>query len=125
MKLWILSCAAVVGLLLAPARSEASDPSAKGGQKGKQYFHLTMPHTEAECLAALDHLAAKDKKLLEKTDWGCMHGDHTGYVTVAAADEQAALAMVPEQERAKARAQHVGKFSQKDLAAIHKSMEAK
>lgn len=121
MRHWILSWAAAVGLFFAPATGEAAEDSAK---KEAQHFHLTMPHTPQQCLAALDHMSANDKKLFEKTEWGCRYGDHTGYVTITAADEQAALAMVPEPERANAKAQKVGKFTQKDLEEIHKKKAA-
>jgi hypothetical protein len=118
MSSWVVPSMVVIGLILAPARSEAAE-----SEKG-QHFHLTMPHTPEQCLAALDHMAAKDKRLFERTDWGCRYGDHTGYVTVAAENEQAALAMVPEAERANVKAQKVGKFTAKDLAEIHKKRAA-
>ena len=121
MRLEILASAAVVGLLLAPVGVHGAEKEAKG----KQHFHLTMPHTAEQCLAALDNMATKDKKLFEKTDWGCKYGDHTGYVTVAAADEEAALAMVPESERGDAKTQRVSKFTPKEAAEIHKKMAEK
>lgn len=125
MKLEILAFTAAVGLLFAPLGVRAADDAAKGKQQGKQHFHLTMPHTPEQCLAALDNMATKDKKLFEKTEWGCKYGDHTGYVTVAAADEKAALAMTPEPERANAKAQQVSKFTAKEAAQIHKKMAEK
>ncbi len=121
MRIEILAWTAAVGLLLAPLGVHGAEKAAKG----KQHFHLTMPHTSEQCLAALDNMATKDKKLFEKTDWGCKYGDHTGYVTVAASDEEAALAMVPESERAEAKAQQVGKFTPKEAAEIHKKAAEK
>jgi hypothetical protein len=42
-----------------------------------------------------------------------------------AADEKAALAMVPESERANAKTQRVSKFTPKEAAEIHKKMAEK
>jgi len=51
-------------------------------------------------LKALDDMEAASSQLLAKTDWGCMAGDHTGYLVVHASSAQAALNMVPASERA-------------------------
>jgi hypothetical protein len=122
MRLALVSWTAAIGFLLAPLGVQGAEDAAKGKQ---QHFHLTMPHTAEQCLAALDNMATKDKKLFEKTDWGCKYGDHTGYVTVAAADEKAALAMVPEPERANAKTQQVSKFTPKEAGEIHKKVAEK
>jgi hypothetical protein len=119
MRVTIAATAAALGLLLAPAAQAAETAN------DKEQFHLTMPHTKEQCLATLDRMAAKDDELFQKTDWGCRYGHHTGYVTVAAADEQAARAMVPEPDRANAKVQKVGKFTREDLEKIHKSKAAK
>lgn len=70
-------------------------------------------------------MAAKDKVLLAKMDWGCMSGDHTGYVIVQAADEKAALAKLPEANRATATAEMVTKFTPEQIKKIHEKMDKK
>jgi hypothetical protein len=64
--------------------------------------------------------AKKDNQLSE-WNWGCMDGNHTGYRMVHAADEAAALAMVPESIRGKAHAYKVGKMTPAMLASAHKA----
>jgi hypothetical protein len=82
-------------------------------------YLIEATHTPADCLAVLDTMAEQDKKLLAKTDWGCMSGDHTGYVVVEADSEQAARALLPEKMRASAKVIKVSKFTPKEIAALH------
>ncbi len=85
-----------------------------------QYL-IKLPHTDAECLKALDEIAAKGSQLLPKVYWGCMAGDHTGYAIVDAKSESAAKEMVAAPSiRAKATVVEVKKFSPKDIASFHK-----
>lgn len=63
---------------------------------------------------------AKGAKELAKWSWGCMAGNHTGYSMVEAADETAALATVPEDIRAKAKAYKLVKLTPEQIASFHK-----
>src|SRR5690349_1405713 len=65
-------------------------------------FLIESPHTPDECLNVMDEV--NKSKDLGAWDWGCAAGNHTGYRIVHAVDENAALAMVPEDVRAKAHA---------------------
>ena len=113
---WSVAVAALVALSLSvPARAED-----KGG--GNNTYLVTTTHTPEQCLAALDEMAAKDPKLLSKMEWGCKSGDHSGYAFVEAKDEKAALAQLPETNRATAKAIAVTKFSPAQLKAIHEKM---
>ena len=47
-------------------------------------FLIETPHKAEDCLKALDEELAKGPKVLEKFDYGCMAGDHTGYAIVDA-----------------------------------------
>jgi hypothetical protein len=89
--------------------------------KGDRYL-LTMPHTPEQCLKALDDMEATSPQLLAKTDWGCMAGDHTGYLMVHAVSEQAALAMIPAGERAQAKAIKLNKFTPEQIKSFHQKM---
>jgi hypothetical protein len=60
----------------------------------KKYM-IEAPHTEAECLRALDEQLAKGPEILKKFNWGCMAGDHTGYAIVDVKDEKEARNLVP------------------------------
>jgi hypothetical protein len=85
----------------------------------KTRYLVSMPHTKEECLAALDRVAA-DKLLLDKIDWGCTDGDHTGYVVIEAKNADEALAKVPDADRAKAHAVKLVKFSAEEIRNLHK-----
>ncbi len=113
----LFALAAVCASLLLPAGR------ALAGDKGSKHdYFVTTTHTPEQCLAALDEMAAKNKKLLSSVEWGCKSGDHTGYVFVQAADEKEALAKLPEVNRASAKAVMVTKFTPEDLKKIHKTM---
>jgi hypothetical protein len=60
----------------------------------KKYM-IEAPHTEAECLRALDEQLAKGTEILKKFNWGCMAGDHTAYAIVDVKDEKEARNLVP------------------------------
>ena len=83
-------------------------------------FLIESPHTAEECLKVMDEVNMS--KGLALWDWGCMAGNHTAYRIVKAADENAALAMVPEDVRAKAHAYKLMKMTPGQLAMAHKHM---
>jgi len=83
----------------------------------KQTYLVISPHTPEQCLAALDHLAAEGQ--LSKFEFGCKHGDHTGYARVKASSPEEALAIVPENERASARAIPLDQFTAEQVKALH------
>ena len=87
---------------------------------GKQPTYLvSTPHTAAECLAALDEFVATDEKLLETMDWGCRDGDHTGYARLHAASAAEAISRLPQNQRAKAKAVRLGKFTPEQIKSFH------
>lgn len=52
-------------------------------------YIVESPHTKDECLRALDEILAEGPAVLNKFDWGCQTGDHTGYAVVDADNETA------------------------------------
>jgi hypothetical protein len=85
-----------------------------------QYL-IKLPHTEAECLKALDEISEKGSQLLPKIYWGCMSGDHTGYAIVDAKSESAAKEMIAAPSiKSKASVTEVKKFTPKEIASFHK-----
>jgi hypothetical protein len=85
--------AVMVILLLACAGSALN---ARDEHKAKKMqFLIEMKHTPEQCVAELDRVSAEAPKLLEQVEWGCMAGDHTGYLMVWAENEAAAKNMVP------------------------------
>jgi hypothetical protein len=92
-------------ILLAPEKSE---------------YLVVSPHDSESCLKALDGVAALGDDVLKKYDWGCMAGDHTGYIMVKAENEEEALKVVPESLRSQARAVKLNKFTRKQIESFHK-----
>ncbi|MCZ7356450.1 MAG: hypothetical protein O8C66_03190 [Candidatus Methanoperedens sp.] len=84
-------------------------------------YLIESPHTEEECLQALDETLGKGSDLLAKFDWGCMAGEHTGWATVEAGSESAARNMVPDFVRSKARIVKVTKFTPQQIKEAHKA----
>jgi hypothetical protein len=114
-RMWMAITGALALTLVAGAGKAGA-----GEKKAKTASYIVIaPHTEAGCLDALDHVAQAKK--LDRFEFGCAHGDHTGYTRVNAASPEEALAIVPEQERGAARAVQLDKFTPEQLAAIHAS----
>jgi hypothetical protein len=116
--------ALVVAAVVTPFVSRAGSPPAHAQAKGtmKAQYLVTSPHTAEECLKALDDVSAMGT--LPKWQFGCMDGDHTGYLITTATDAQAALAMVPASVRGKARAVKLHTFTPAELKAAHEHMHA-
>jgi hypothetical protein len=85
----------------------------------KNMYLVTSPHTPEECLKALDEVSAMGSKTLGKYEWGCLSGDHTGYIMIEAASEDDALKVVPADIRSKAKAEKVTKFTVAQIKALH------
>ncbi len=58
-------------------------------------FLIETPHTPQECLRALDEQLEKGEAVLEKFNYGCQAGDHTGYAIAEVRNEQEARGLVP------------------------------
>ena len=61
----------------------------------KMQFLVEMKHTPGQCVAVLDRISDEAPEFLDQVGWGCMAGDHTGYLMVSAENEAAAKNMVP------------------------------
>ncbi|HBR17991.1 MAG: hypothetical protein A3G39_09185 [Deltaproteobacteria bacterium RIFCSPLOWO2_12_FULL_43_16] len=82
-------------------------------------YLLESPHTKEECLRELDEVLAEGQNVLNKFNWGCSAGNHTGYAIVDAADEAEVLNMVPSFLRRKARAIRLEKFTPEQIKSLH------
>jgi hypothetical protein len=102
---------------LAQGTAKKAEP-AKAAKPVLDTYLIESPHTAEECMGVMDE--ANKAKQLGAWDWGCVAGNHTAYRMVKAADETAALAMVPESVRSKARAMKLMKMTPAQLAAAHK-----
>jgi len=83
-------------------------------------FLIQSPHKPEECLRALDGIFAKGKDTLEKYEFGCREGDHTGYMTVDAGTKNEVLnKYVPDFLQSKARVVEIQKFTPDEIKAFH------
>jgi hypothetical protein len=84
-------------------------------------YLVETPHTGPECLASLDEVLKQGEDTLAKWEWGCMSGDHRGWIVVEADSESAAKNTVPGPMRGKSKAVELHKFTPQEIAEHHKS----
>ncbi len=82
-------------------------------------YLIETPHKDAECLKALDELAAQSPKLLAQCNLGCMSGIHTGWAVVEAGTESEARNMVPPSLRDRARYVKVETLTPEKIRSFH------
>lgn len=112
---------AVFGLLNVTA-IQGKDAAKEAMGAAKAQYLLTVPHTTDQCLAALDAVKEQGPEFLGKWYFGCMSGNHTGYAVIQASSEKEALMMVPEAERASAKAYKVEQLTVQQIEDFHKKM---
>ncbi len=84
-------------------------------------YVIELPHTDAECLQAMDEIAGKGSKLLPKVYWGCKAGVHNGWAIVDANTESEVREMIGSPlMQGRARITKVETYTEKDIAAFHK-----
>ncbi len=82
-------------------------------------YIIESPHTKDECLRALDEIVAKDPKLLDRFEFACMAGDHTGWAVIDAQNERQARDLVPNFLRNKSKVIEVNKFTPEQVRSFH------
>jgi hypothetical protein len=80
-------------------------------------FLVISPHTAGECVNALKEIHAVG--YITHFDWGCLDGDHTGWVVLEAENAKQALMVVPTMQRQHAKAVKLVKFTPQDIEAMH------
>ncbi len=85
----------------------------------KNNYLVMMPHTKEECLKALDEYSAETPKLLSQVEWGCMAGDHTGYLFMMGSNETEVRNMLPANQRKGAKIEMVNTFSKEQIKSFH------
>jgi hypothetical protein len=74
-------------------------------------------HTEGDCKKALKDVLAAG--YLSHFDWGCMEGDHRGWVVIEAASAQEAMMVVPSSHRPTAKVIKLTKFTPEQIEKMH------
>ncbi len=82
-------------------------------------YMIQASHTDAECLKALKEIVAKDPRLLKNTHFGCMGGDHKGWMVLEAKDETAARNKLPKLMHSNINVVKVDKFTPGQIRLIH------
>ena len=88
----------------------------------KHTYLILARHTPEECLKLLDNYATEKPDLLQKMEWGCKVGDHTGYLIVEANNEQEVRNMVPADQQKSVQIEELNKFTAQQIKDIHKKM---
>jgi hypothetical protein len=78
-------------------------------------FFIESPHTEQECLMVLRQLVAAG--YIAHFEWGCKHGEHTGWCMIEAENATEARMTVPSLIRGKARVVELNTFAPGDIGA--------
>lgn len=84
-------------------------------------YLIKFPHSAENCLATLDKISKDSPELLNKIEWGCKSGDHTGYMIVDSKNEVSALQMIPSSLRSEAKAEKLDKFTMAEIKALHQN----
>ena len=90
------------------------------GKSGENNYLIKFTHTKESCLAALEKISKDDEKLLTKIDWGCMSGDHTGYMIVSGKDEKSVKDMIAKSILDQVTIEKVDKFTKQQIESYHK-----
>ncbi|MBI2304512.1 MAG: hypothetical protein HYU86_07170 [Chloroflexi bacterium] len=84
-------------------------------------YIIELPHTNEECLRALDETKERARELLPLIDWGCDVGNHKGWVALEARSQDEALSKVESPFlREKAFVCKVVKYTPKQIESFHK-----
>lgn len=84
-------------------------------------YMVESSHTKEECVRALDEIKDREPKILDKMEFGCMAGVHTGWATVEAGNESEVKNMIPDDLREKTRVVEVSKFTPEQIESFHRA----
>jgi len=80
-------------------------------------FFIEVPHEgeKVECARAVQILLSTGSHYLTHADWGCLDGEHKGWVTVEVESKEEARAILPVAYRSQAKIVKLNKFSLKEI----------
>ena len=82
-------------------------------------YLVESSHTKEQCLRALDELLAKGPDLLNRFDFGCGSGVHTGWAVLEGRSESEVRDLLPTTIRDQAHIVEVGKFTPEQIRSFH------
>jgi hypothetical protein len=77
-------------------------------------------HTPQECLRALDDVLERGPELLDKFEWGCAKGEHTGWAMLEGSSASDIGMMIPSSMSSETRVIEVSKFTPEQIRSLHK-----
>ncbi|MCX6641729.1 MAG: hypothetical protein NTW14_14785 [bacterium] len=126
----VFSAVLIMGVIMAafmlsttPMASDYSKKSTAIKDVCESTYLVEVTHTPEQCLATLDEVKATGADKLAKWEWGCMAGNHMGYLIISAKTEADALNWVPASERSQAKVLKLNKFTVDQIAEFHKKMK--
>ncbi len=88
------------------------------------HFLVVVPHDPEECLDVIEQTLNQGPGFEEAYKWGCLVGNHTGYVFVQASGaDEALFDYVPHVLRDRAVVYRVSRFSGRDLRAMREERD--
>ena len=83
-------------------------------------FLIEVPHEAEEraCALAIQVLLRTGSHYLTNAEWGCMDGDHKGWVIVDVDSKEQARAILPPVFRSQAKIVKLNKFSMEEIEEI-------
>ncbi|MDI6858343.1 MAG: hypothetical protein QME71_08530 [Dehalococcoidia bacterium] len=82
-------------------------------------YIIESRHTPQECLRALDDVLERGPEVLDRFEWGCAKGEHTGWALVEAGSESEVRDMIPESVLDRTRIVEVSKFTPEKIKSLH------
>lgn len=86
------------------------------------FFMVEIPHTIEECILRIEQMAVNSSDLLEKTEWGCLSGEHTSWTLMEAESEAIARTVLPEDMRDTARIHEVNRLTLDYMRSRHSAI---
>jgi len=88
-------------------------------QETTNSYLIEFHHTPETCSETLDKFSSDAPELLNNIEWGCLSGDHTGYLIVESKNEVGALQTLPASLRSEAKVEKVNKFTMAQIKSLH------
>ena len=83
------------------------------------HYHIEAPHSEQECMRALDMIVERGMHLLSHTWFGCAVGVHTCWLQLEADTAAEARAVLPPLIAEKAQIVEVQKLTPEIMSTLH------
>jgi hypothetical protein len=86
-------------------------------------FLIETKHTNADCIQVLQDVNNQDREILSQIQWGCMEGNHTGYMMVEAETEREALENLPQSARRDVEVYKLTRFTPEQIESMHRDTD--